>query len=178
MARFKAPKDFSVTLREFPVSGAAGDEVEVPDDFLPLVESLIGPIEVVSYDRGNERGMGPAGPRGERGPRGAQGERGEQGPVGPQGLMGPRGPKGDKGDQGDTGPAGRDGRDGEPGPQGPQGPKGDRGERGPMGITGATGAPGEIEPDIHALWDEDNGPVPDGWEAAGALGGFVVIRKR
>ena len=178
MARFRSPKDFSLTITSFPVAARLGDEVAVPDDFLPLIEEAIGPVEVIDYDRGNERGMGPAGPRGEKGPRGAQGEAGPRGPAGPRGEKGDRGAQGNRGESGAPGKDGREGVQGAPGQTGPTGAKGDRGERGPAGITGATGAPGELEPDLMVLWDEARGPVPGGWEATTtALGGLVVIRK-
>ena len=178
MARFRAPKDFSPTLSSFPVAGRLGDEVSVPDDFLPQVEDVIGPVDVIDYDRGNDRGMGPAGPRGAKGDRGAQGEVGPRGPSGHRGAEGNQGPQGERGEPGLGGKDGREGAQGAPGATGPAGPKGDRGERGASGITGATGAPGEIEPDLMVLWDTDRGPVPGGWTETGLdIGGLAVIRK-
>lgn len=177
MARFRSTSPFNFTIREFAVRGDAGEEVTVPDDFMPAVLAQIaGDVTVVEWDRGEHVNRGPAGPRGDRGERGPAGEAGPAGPVGPKGAdgkdgaPGPRGERGEKGDQGEAGPKGD---------QGDPGERGERGERGPQGVRGITGAVGSpVEAGILALWDGGVADLPEGWaDTRQSVGYFMVIRK-
>lgn len=183
MARLVTSVDISFNLTELPVNARAGQEITVPDDYVEVVRERVrmtgGTIDVIELDRG-EKSRGPAGAHGKSGttgPAGPSGPAGTRGPRGEPGESGPIGPQGPQGVPGESGAAGRAGKQGAAGPQGPTGP---RGAQGPQGITGAVGHQGprgEIEADIHVLWDSNLGDVPSGWESAGEVAGLTLIRK-
>lgn len=113
-------------------------------------------VEIHSFLRQADFGVGPQGPRGEAGfdgEDGEDGEEGEDGETGCAGLPGPEGRQGEVGDRGLEGPIGLTG------PAGPRGERGPRGPQGPEGLIGFAGTRGPCGFGCSADLTGPEGPV-------------------
>ena len=137
-----------VVAERVDIDGATAETSFATSDFVLIYDASANAIRKGTI--ANSALVGPTGPTGSTGP---------QGNLGPTGPTGPQGPAGNNGATGPTGPTGSQGNAGPPGSTGPTGPQGNAGPTGPTGPQGNAGPTGPTGP---------GGPVPTGFNSAGA----------